>query len=263
LHERFPPPSDAYATAEFRAHMGRRIEAALQQADRVIAVSESVRQHLLRYDPSLSAKVRVVHHGVSEPAAPTKAREALQKLFDVPPDQPFFLSVGAVQTRKNISGIVLALKSFRELSLIVAGADGYGAAEIRELVRREGMQERVRFLGHVPHERLPFLYGGATALVFPSFEEAFGLPVLEAMSYGLPVITSDTSAMPEVVGDAALLVDPHSVGTIREAMRRIADEPELVQTLREKGRARAREFTWERCAARTWAVYEELLQGSN
>jgi glycosyltransferase involved in cell wall biosynthesis len=259
LHERFPPPSDAYATDEFRQFMGRRIETAVRMADRIITVSNSVRQHLTDYDPSLADKTLVIHHGVEPPRLLTPGDMA-----DTPrglqPDR-FFLIVGAVQARKNVAGVVMALKPLREFSLALAGGDGYGAEEIRDLVRREGMEHRVFFYGHVPHEYLGHLYSNATALVFPSFEEAFGLPILEAMSYGLPVITSDVSAMPEVAGDAAVLVDPNSVDAIREAMRRVAEDESLARELGERGRRRAAEFTWDRCAERTWSVYEELLRG--
>ena len=114
-------------------------------------------------------------------------------------------------------------------------------------------------LGHQPPEVLRLLYSSATALVFPSFEEAFGLPILEAMSYGLPVITSNGSAMPEVAGDAALLVDPQNASEIREAMQRILNDTALASDLSRKGLHRASLFSWEKCAKETYLVYCELL----
>ena len=100
----------------------------------------------------------------------------------------------------------------------------------------------------------------ATALVFPSFEEAFGMPILEAMSYGVPVITSNSSAMPEIGGDAALYVDPHSVSDISDAMQRVADDDALARELSRRGKQRAGQFRWEDCASQTWNLYQEALQ---
>src|SRR5262249_19527897 len=153
-----------------------------------------------------------------------------------------------VQARKNIAGVVFAMKALPGSRLVVAGGDGYGAAEIHSLVRREGMERRVLFLGHVDQSKLRLLYSSAAALVFPSFEEAFGLPILEAMSCGLPVITSNVTGMPEVAGDAALLVDPRNIEEIAAAMQRVLDDGRLRQELIAKGKDRAGQFTWERCA---------------
>ena len=110
-----------------------------------------------------------------------------------------------------------------------------------------------------PLDSLPLLYSAACALVFPSLEEGFGFPILEAMSYGLPVITSNCSSMPEVAGDAALLVDPLDATAIGEAMRRLAEDNALAQELRQRGRERAALFTWEKCARDTWKLYQETL----
>ena len=262
LHERYPMPSDDYSVSEFRRHMDRRIDWAITRSDRIIAVSSAVREHLREHRPELDHKVRVIHHGVEAPT-PVAAHEMAafrERVLRLAPDRPYFLNIGAVQTRKNLDGIVAAMKTIRGSILAVAGADGYGASEIRSMIAKEGMSERVRFLGHIDHSNLRLLYSTALALVFPSFEEAFGLPVLEAMSYGLPVITSNVTGMPEVAGDAALLVDPRQVEQIAEAMTRVLEDAQLREQLSIKGRKRAAQFTWERCAEQTWAVYEELLR---
>jgi len=95
--------------------------------------------------------------------------------------------------------------------------------------------------------------------VFPSLEEGFGFPILEAMSYGCPVITSNCSSMPEVAGNAALLVDPRDVAQIQESMRRVAEDKELAADLRVRGFERAHRYSWSRCAMQTWEVYQDLL----
>jgi len=126
-------------------------------------------------------------------------------------------------------------------------------------VQRLELEHYVRFTGYVEEEDLPALYNGADLFVFPSLYEGFGLPVLEAMACGTPVVTSNTSSLPEVAGDAALLVDPYDVEEIATAMRRILEDEALTAELRAKGLARAKEFSWERTARETIAVYEKVL----
>lgn len=262
IHDRYPPPSEDYASAAFRNLMARRIEEAVQRAARVIAVSEAVRTQLLLHDPALEAKLRVVHLGVdpAQPAAADAVRHLRERILGLKPAERYFLHVGVIQTRKNIAAIVQALQPLAGYHLVLTGGEGYGADAIRQQIRQTGMQERVHALGYVDADTLRCLYSGAVALIFPSLEETFGMPILEAMSYGLPVITSAISAMPEVAGDAAILVDPRNLAEIREAMRRVAEDEPTAALLRQKGILRARQFSWERCARRTWEVYLEALR---
>ena len=113
----------------------------------------------------------------------------------------------------------------------------------------------VRYLGYVPEGDLPGLYGGAAALVYPSYYEGFGLPAAQAMAAGVPVIASNRSCLPEVVGDAGLLVDPASVEELSEAMERVLTRPELARELAAAGRARAARFHWARCAEESLRVF--------
>ncbi|MBI3896525.1 MAG: glycosyltransferase family 4 protein [Acidobacteria bacterium] len=262
LHERFPPVAQNYSTPEFQRHMTARIESAIRRADRIIAVSQAVRQQLVQYDPALDSKIRVIHHGVdpARPVAPAEQDAFRERVLGFGKGEKFFLNVGAIQVRKNIANIVLALKELPDFRLVLVGGDGYGAEQIHALIRQEGMEERVRRLGHQQPETLRLLYSAATALVFPSLEEAFGLPILEAMSYGLPVITSRNSALPEVAGDAALYVDPQNASEIGEAMRRVTEDEALASDLSRRGKQRAALFSWEKCARQTWDVYREVLE---
>jgi glycosyltransferase involved in cell wall biosynthesis len=261
LHDRYPLVSEEYASPEFRRLLAERIEDGIRRADRIIAVSEAVRQRLLWYDASLEPKIRVVHHAVDPPQLATAEQTAAFRshALGLSPQERFFLNVGAIQVRKNISNMALALKQVPGYRLVLAGADGYGAEKIHALIREEGLTDRILVLGRVPLAVLRLLYSSASALLFPSLEEGFGLPILEAMSYGLPVITSDVSATKEIAGDAAILVDPHSVPEISEALRRVMEDQDLAQELAQKGRGRASQFSWEKCAAQTLAVYQEAL----
>ena len=261
LHERFPAPSDGYSTAEFRAFMSRRIERALQRADLIIAVSHSVKEHLAAARPQHAEKIRVVHHGVDAASAVDEPQRLalLRDRLKLDPAAPFFLNVGAVQVRKNLKNLLLALQPLRDMHLVIAGNDGYGAKEIHDFVTHQHLAARVHFVCHQQAADLRLLYASAAALVFPSLEEAFGMPILEAMACGCPVITSNVSAMPEVAGDAALLVNPQSVNDLSNAMQRVLADSALSAELRQRGTVRAKEFSWEKCARETWAIYQELL----
>jgi glycosyltransferase involved in cell wall biosynthesis len=124
-----------------------------------------------------------------------------------------------------------------------------------------GLERSIQWLSQVSEEDLPLFYNLAKGFIFPSLYEGFGLPVLEAMACGTPVVTSNAASLPEVAGEAALLVDPYRVEEITAAMRRVLEEPGLAQELRQKGLARARQFTWEKTAQQTIAVYEKVLGG--
>ena len=262
IHDLFPLTSTEYSTPSFQKRFAEILQDAVLRADRIIAVSNATREQLLKHTPASDGRICVIHHGV-EPipaASPEEQRAFRGQVLGLDEEEKFFLNVGAIQVRKNIANIVLAAKRIPGCRLVLAGGDGYGAEAIRALIEKEGMSGRVIRLGHASSETLRLLYSTATALVFPSVEEGFGMPVLEAMSCGLPVITSNCSAMPEVAGEAAVLVDPHKVSEISEAMRRVAENESLAADLRQRGRKRAAFFTWEKCARETWQVYEEALR---
>ena len=262
IHDLFPLTAREYSTPKFQRHFSAILRKTIARADRIIAVSGATRQELLRHTEAPADKIHVIHHGVDPAAsvAPAAQDAFSERVLGWPKEQKFFLNVGTIQTRKNIANIVLALKTLPQYRLVLAGGDGYGAEAIHALIEKEGLAERVVRLGHVGRETLTLLYAQAAALVFPSFEEGFGFPILEAMSYGLPVITSNCSSMPEVAGDAAFYVDPQQVAAIREAMRQVAEDAALAAQLRQRGLARASLFRWEKCAAETWQVYQEALR---
>ena len=257
IHDLFPLTSPDYSTPEFQRRFGGIIRKAVSGSDWIITVSEATRQQLLRQTDASADRVRVIHHGVDspEPIGQVEQDAFREQTLKIGKGEKFFLNVGAIQTRKNVASIVLALKRLPGFRLVLAGGDGFGAEKVYSLIEREGMAGRVLRLGHASRQTLQRLYSTATALVFPSWEEGFGMPILEAMSYGLPVITSRCSAMPEVAGDAALYVDPGNVREISEAMQRVAEDE-----LCHRGPQRASLFRWEKCAEQTWEVYREALK---
>ena len=171
------------------------------------------------------------------------------------------LFVGALQVRKNVSRLVKAFERVHEdWRLVLAGSiGGYGAAEVMQHIEASPARSRIQVLGHVSDLSLADLYHRASLFAFPSLDEGFGMPVLEAMARGVPVITSDRSALPEVAGNAALLVDPHSVDAIAAALLDLIEHPERRAHFEALGRERAAMFPWSRAVESTYDVYRELL----
>ncbi len=240
-----------YSPAEFRARFEEQARRAAENSDLIIAVSEFTAQQvssLLGFD---RARIRVVPHGVHEAAVDPVSRRENMILF-----------VGALQTRKNIARLVEAFESLpKNWILVLAGAPGgYGARSIVDRIKRSSCNERIRVTGYVSRQELEQLYSQASIFAFPSLDEGFGIPVLEAMVHGVPVVTSNRSALAEVAGDAALLIDPQQTEELRSALNRLIEDCELRSRLIELGRSRARMYTWERAVRATHAVYEELLR---
>jgi alpha-1,3-rhamnosyl/mannosyltransferase len=170
------------------------------------------------------------------------------------------LNVGVLQTRKNTLNALRALEKLPErYRLVLVGGDGYGSEAIHEYIRHQGFGPRVQVRGHVAVKELLSLYQAASVLLFPSWEEGFGLPVLEAMANGLPVVASRTASLPEVGGKAALYVDPHSPQDIADKVLRAVEDSELRQKMIQQGLERAQEFSWRRVAEATLKVYDEAL----
>jgi len=239
-------------------------------AARVLALSEATRRDLVQRYRVPREKIQVVYPGVRkgmEPeAGPVRAREVLRK-YGL--RSPYYLYVGTLQPRKNLVRLVQAFAQARQSwsgaeeegpSLVLVGKKGWQYESLVQEVERLGLEEWVTFPGYVPDEDLPALLGGALAFVFPSLYEGFGLPIVEAMSCGAPVICSDTSACGEVAGETALLVDPLDVGSIASAMVRLRRDAGLRESLRIKGRERARLFAWPEAAAQVLGVLEALAE---
>jgi len=176
---------------------------------------------------------------------------------------PYFFFAGVIKNRKNIEGIIRAFGHFcagtaEPHHLVLAGKTGGQYYErLRALVHELGLQEKVLFIGYVSDAELSFLYRNATAFVFPSHIEGFGMPILEAMDVGTPVITSNKGALAEVAGDAALLTDPTDHEALARAMARLVNDPTTRREMVQKGTQRAAQFTWERFARRLLACMEQ------
>ncbi len=243
--------SGEYSTEEFRARFAAQARAAAERADLLIAVSQftaSQLTDLLGVDPG---RIRVIHHGVEVPTVappPDSSRENL------------ILHVGAIQKRKNLARLVAAFEAMPAgWRLVLAGSQGFGATEILERIARSPRRADIELPGYVTDAQLNDLYGRARVFAFPSLDEGFGMPVLDAMARGVPVLTSSGSALSEVAGDAAYLVEVDRTEAIVEGLRMFGDSEEQRQKFRVRGLRRTTEFSWTKAVEATWAVYAELL----
>ncbi|GAB4481917.1 MAG: glycosyltransferase family 1 protein [Anaerolineae bacterium] len=237
------------------------------RADHVITDSEATRRDVIELYGLPPDRVTAVPLGVDpcfRPQAAAGEGERIRAKLGLPPD-PFILTVGTMQPRKNHGRLVAAFARVADRArLVIAGGHGWGYDAVLAEVERLGLRDRVTFTGFVDDADLPALYRAAAAFAYPSLYEGFGLPVLEAMACGLPVLAGDVSSLPEVVGphgEAGLLVDPLDVGAIAAGLARLLDDAPLRAHLARNAIARAGAFTWARAADLTWAVYQHVLSG--
>ena len=242
-------------------HLARYLPATLERAAHVITDSETVRREAVAHFGLDPRRVTAIHLGVGPEFAPRGAEETTPVLaMHGLKHRGYVLSVGTLEPRKNLA---LAIRAWASLPaevrvarpLVVAGMKGWLNDSLITLVEKLEREGAVRFLGYVDQHDLPFLYAGALAMAYPSRYEGFGLPVVEAMACGVPVVTSNASCLPEVAGDAALLVDPDDEAAMAGALRSLVEDAALRDRLSSAGLARAREFTWTRCAERTVEIY--------
>jgi glycosyltransferase involved in cell wall biosynthesis len=230
----------------------------LARAAGVIAVSENTKHDAVRILNLNPEKIHVIYPGVSERYFNVTEHAAQSDLH-----KPYFLSVGTIEPRKNLDTLLNAWDSlpasFRHrYDLVIAGMPGWRSAPTVARIRTASHAGHIRYLGYVPEAAMPGLTAQATAIVYPSLYEGFGLPVAQAMAAGCPVITSAISSLPEITGGAALLVDPQSTAEITAAILKMGDSDALRIRLRAEGRTQAARFTWASAAAASLRYFAEI-----
>ncbi len=239
----------------------------LYQARRIITPSQQTKDDLVELYGIEPARIRVIPEAADPGLAPVSDPALIQAVLarlGLSPERPFFLYLGGIDQRKGLSTLLTALASLRRdgrpHDLVLAGRidqdKQYPA--LRQAVEQMGLAPSVRELGFVADADLPALFAAATAFVFPSLYEGFGLPPLEAMACGAPVVASRASSIPEVVGQAGILVPPGDAQALAQALEALGRLPELGAELREKGFRQAALFSWQRAAQATLALYEEV-----
>jgi len=251
--------SDTYTLAN-RVLLNVFTRHAVRNTTQLIAVSQYTKDDVVRTYGRSPEDVTVVHHGVArEQFQNAGGREEIQRRYSLP--TRYILFVGALQPRKNISGLITVFEELKRteptVHLVIVGGGEWKAAPILTRIESSRIRDSIHLLRRVPRDDLAALYSMAAAFVLPSFSEGFGMPVLEAMAVGTPVVTSNTSALPEVAGDAALLINPKDPLAIAQALLRVLRDDALRENLIAKGRMRASHFTWDRAAEQTAAVIEK------
>lgn len=227
--------------------------AAVNRADHVICISETTRRDLVRLYDVDPTRTSVVHLGYS------MTYDATGDERPRPEGRPTLLYVGNRRGYKNFGTLLQAYASspvLREFELVAFGGHGVLREEQTE-ISRLGLNERVRFESGSDRE-LAARYSAASAFIYPSRYEGFGIPPLEAMSHGCPVVCSNAGSIPEVVGDAGLYFDPTSAEDLRTVLERVATTDQLRADLRARGYARLEEFSWDKCAAETLQIYTRI-----
>jgi glycosyltransferase involved in cell wall biosynthesis len=251
FHDLFVMTAD-YSTPQFRERFTAQARHAAESADAIIAVSAFTAQQVTTLLAVPDSRIHVVHHGVRplQRPSPQNLETAREKVV---------LHVGAIQKRKNLVRLVNAFESLPEdWRLVLAGGPGYGAAAVTEAIRQSPAGQRIQITGYLSNRELASWYWKASIFVFPSLDEGFGMPVLEAMACGVPVIASNGSALPEVCGEAAILVNPLDQDEITKKLKDLAGNSEQKRELIRRGFARASQFRWGEAVNRTRAVYRSL-----
>jgi glycosyltransferase involved in cell wall biosynthesis len=238
---------------------------ALNAAQLTIAVSHSTKNDLQRFFRVSSDRIVVVPEGVDDHFKPPSRAELERVRAQYALPGRYLLYFGSNKPHKNVRRLVeaFARSGIRDrtagIGLVIAGHWDQRYPQAQELAAQLNLTDRVRFIGPVKDADLPALYGGAELFVFPSEYEGFGLPVLEAMACGAPVVCGTGSSLPEVAGDAALLCDPQDVEALARAIEQALVDQDMRAALRQRGLARAAQFSWEQAAQQTLRGYQSLI----
>lgn len=239
------------------------------KANKIIAVSNSIKQDIIKNFPKAKDKIEVVYSGFDkrlfEEYDPSDKEKMLSK-YEI--KDKYILFLGTLEPVKNIVRLFEAFKIFRnslkrenifsDYKLILAGKRGWLSNEYRQIAKDLGISKNVAFTGYVIGDELVPLFKNADFFVLPSLYEGFGSTILEAFATDTPVLASNVSSIPEIAGDAALLVNPMNISEIADNMIRMAKDEKLRNELREKGKKQLEKFNWEKCARETLKVYESL-----
>lgn len=269
IFERYP---HQYNPIDVRIYR-KKFKHACRVADTVIAISEQTKQDLVDYYKVPAEKITVCYQSCNPAYFITveeSEKEKVRKLYSLP--NQYFLSVGSIIERKNLLSICSAMLQLKDLPipLVVIGNGGAYLQKVKTFVREHNLDARVIFLSETETARneegfknsahFPAIYQMATAFIYPSIYEGFGIPVLEALASRTPVITSNVSCLPEAGGNASMYIAPYDVQDLADKMRNLAGNAALANSMREKGWLHAQQFTTERAAAAVMQVYKNLVE---
>lgn len=254
--ERFPDMAEERNLRYLRS----RIHRTAARADVILTDSQFSAREIVELLRVPRERVVAVPLGVAEHFRPASDEEIAAWRTHSGLRRPYLLLVSTLEPRKNIPLLVEVFERLEDFDgeLVLAGALGWKTDAILQRIRHSPRVERIRLLNYVEDRWLPALYSAASAFVFPSFYEGFGLPPLEAMACGTPVVCAPAGSLPEILGDAPLWVSGYDPDAWTESVRRVLREESLRAELRERGRRQAARFRWEETARQTWSVYRSL-----
>jgi glycosyltransferase involved in cell wall biosynthesis len=272
IHDLMPLSAPQFFTRE-SIRQFRRLIGGLRGNDQILCVSEATRLEVLHWIPRIPpAQIHVTPLAASPGLRPVLDPERLASsrlALGLAPNDRVLLSLGTLEPRKNLLTLLSAFEQLLRRSdgepfkLVLAGAEGWKGGPLRRRLQESPARASILILGHVPEAELAALYSLAEVFVYPSLQEGFGLPPLEAMQCGTPVIVGETSSLPEVVGDSALLIDPRSRDELAAALEQLLTSPALRKDLAERALRRADLFSWERTAQLTMLAYGQALAAVN
>jgi len=234
-----------------------------KKADRILTVSQFSKQDIHQQYNIPADKIDVVYNGANTMYQPVNEEQKQMVRDEISGGSPYFIFIGAFNPRKNISRLFQAFDLFKtsaqsDVKLVMVGEKMYWTREMRGAYEQMKHKADVIFTGRLEPEELKEVAGAALALVYVPVFEGFGIPIVEAFQAEIPVITPNVTSMPEVAGEAALLADPFRVESIAEAMKSITFDPQLRESMVEKGRQQRELFSWDKTAASIWQAMEKL-----
>jgi len=234
-------------------------------ATRVATVSEFSKRDIAKNYGIDADKIDVVYNGINEFVKVCTEEEKIKTKQKFTQTEDYFLHLGSLSPRKNIKNLIKAFVLFKnetgsKTKLVLAGSHFWGMASVQQQIEKNNLKNDIIFTGRLSNEDLQLILGSTTALVFLSYYEGFGIPLIEAMQAEVPIICSNVSAMPEVVGDAAMLVNPFDTNEIKNAMIKIVSDKILQNNLIAKGLVQKQKFSWDKSAELLW---ESMMKALN
>ena len=236
-----------------------------RKANRIVTVSSYSKEDIHQTYNIEKDKIDVVYNGVNTMYMPTSEEERTVAKAKYAQGNDYFLFIGSLHPRKNISGLLRAFDAFKtavqsDVRLLIVGGSMFKTGDIKLTYEAMRHKNDVVFTGRLGNEELHQVLGAALALTFVPFFEGFGIPVIEAMSAGVPVICSNTTSLPEVGGEAVLYVDPFDIPRIQGAMVRLYQDKELRNSLIELGFRQKEKFSWNKTAELLWGSMQKSLK---
>ena len=222
---------------------------ALKKSDILVAVSQKTKDDILKFYPSVGKKIYVIHHGVDEKYFTLKTPKSHIN---------YFLYIGRIEEKKNIKNMLFAFNNFwqknRDFHFILIGKDGYKSDEIKKVADILSSKKHIHFLGYASEKRKEFLLNNAKALFFASYDEGFGMPVLEAQAAGIPVVLSDLKVFHEVAGNYAFYANPLNIDSLKKALE---ESLKAKESFIKNAREHAKKFSWKECAKKVYNLMKK------